>query len=189
MVKKRGSSSRGLDASLVSHRATPARVPRDSSTSHGVPLPHRGIRKPGPLTREAPTPPATFRPQGFSPSRRFAPRSPLRPCFMPQPRPGFALQGFSLPSSRTNLSIGRSLLPLSPPRLPALRPAPAPRAPTSGLVATRESVAVQHGCYPAPAPDPLLGFSSFGFSLHSRWKRFPASSSHELRQGPFTLIP
>jgi hypothetical protein len=38
-VKKRGSSSRGLHAPLVFHRATPAEVPQDFSTSHGVPLP------------------------------------------------------------------------------------------------------------------------------------------------------
>jgi hypothetical protein len=50
--------------------------------------------------------------------------------------------------------------------------------------ATRESVALQHECYPAPAPDPLLSFTSLGFSLPSRWQRFPVTSSHELRPGP-----
>jgi hypothetical protein len=39
--------------------------------------------------------PTTFRPQGFSPSRRFAPRPNARPCFMPVTPMGFALQGFS----------------------------------------------------------------------------------------------
>jgi hypothetical protein len=40
--------------------------------------------------------PTTFRPQGFSPSRRFAPRSNAQPCFMLVTPMGFALQGFSL---------------------------------------------------------------------------------------------
>jgi hypothetical protein len=40
--------------------------------------------------------PTTFRPQGFSPSRRIPPRSDARPCFMPVTPMGFALQGFSL---------------------------------------------------------------------------------------------
>jgi hypothetical protein len=40
-----------------------------------------------------------FRPQRFSRSRRFTPRSTLRAYFIPLPRPGFAFQGFSpLPS-------------------------------------------------------------------------------------------
>jgi hypothetical protein len=189
MVKKRGSSSRGLDAPLVFHRATLAGVPRDSSTSLGVPLPHRGIRKSDPLTREAPTPPATFRPQGFSPSRRLTPRSPLRPCFMPQPRPGFALQGFSLPSSRTRLSTGRSLLPSGSPRLPIRKPAPAPRAPTSGLVATRESVASSTGVTPYQRPIPSWASPPSG-SLSTRdGNGFPPPPPMSFGLGPFTLIP
>jgi hypothetical protein len=189
MVKKRGSSSRGLDAPLVFHRATLARVPRDSSTSLGVPLPHRGIRRSDPLTREAPTPPATFRPQGFSPSRRLTPRSPLRPCFMPQPRPGFTLQGFSLPSSRTHLSTGRSLLPSGSPRLPIRRPAPAQRAPTSGLVATRESVASSTGVTPYQRPIPSWASPPSG-SLSTRdGNGFPPPPPMSFGLGPFTLIP
>jgi hypothetical protein len=35
--------------------------------------------------------PGTFRPQGFSPSRRFAPRLDVRPCFMPVAPVGFLL--------------------------------------------------------------------------------------------------
>jgi hypothetical protein len=37
---------------------------------------------------------------------------PLRVCFTPQPRPGFALQGFSLPRRRACSSHARALLPL-----------------------------------------------------------------------------
>lgn len=40
---------------------------------------------------------ATLRPQAFSTSRRFLPRSGSRACSIPQPRPGFNLfKGFSL---------------------------------------------------------------------------------------------
>jgi hypothetical protein len=37
--------------------------------------------------------PGTFRPQGFAPSRRFAPRSDARPCFMPVTSMGFHPSG------------------------------------------------------------------------------------------------
>ena len=37
--------------------------------------------------------PGTFRPQGFSPSRRFAPRPSARPCFMPVTPLGFCSSG------------------------------------------------------------------------------------------------
>lgn len=37
--------------------------------------------------------PTTFRPQGFSPSRRLAPRSDARPCFMPVTPMGFRSPG------------------------------------------------------------------------------------------------
>jgi hypothetical protein len=37
--------------------------------------------------------PATFRPQGFSPSRRITPRSDARPCFMPETPMGFRSPG------------------------------------------------------------------------------------------------
>jgi len=41
----------------------------------------------------------TFRPQRFSRSRRLTPPHTLWACFIPQPRPGFTLQGFfPLPS-------------------------------------------------------------------------------------------
>jgi hypothetical protein len=37
--------------------------------------------------------PSTFRPQGFSPSRRFPPRSDVRPCFVPVTPMGFRSPG------------------------------------------------------------------------------------------------
>jgi len=59
--------------------------------------------------REAPSR-ASFRPQAFSASRRFPPRSTSRACFIPRPRPGFAVQGFSLRTAA--LSHRKNLAPL-----------------------------------------------------------------------------
>jgi hypothetical protein len=49
------------------------------------------------LTRRVPPHPVTLRPQGFSPSRRFAPPMTCRPCFMPVPLMGFTLRGLAPP--------------------------------------------------------------------------------------------
>jgi hypothetical protein len=76
----------------------------------------------------------TFRPQRFSRSRRLTPPRALRACFIPQPRPGFALQGFSpLPSQLTS-SMSRALMALASfsSRWVA-PPLPVPSASTSGL--------------------------------------------------------
>jgi len=48
--------------------------------------------------------PASFRPRRFSRPRRLAPPPTSRAYFIPQPRPGFALQGFPLARSRTGSS-------------------------------------------------------------------------------------
>jgi len=54
------------------------------------PRPHHDFW--GPLSGcESSQPPASFRPQVFSTSRRLAPSSVSRACFIPQPRPGFVL--------------------------------------------------------------------------------------------------
>jgi len=60
------------------------------------------------------------RPQGFSPSRRFAPPPALWAYFIPQPRPGFALQGFCLRRSRSASSASRALLVLRARTLPSV---------------------------------------------------------------------
>ena len=54
--------------------------------------------------------PATFRPRRFSRPRRFPPPPTLRVYFTPQPRPGFALQGFPPSRSRTGSSPAAALL-------------------------------------------------------------------------------
>jgi hypothetical protein len=44
-------------------------------------------------------PPVTLRPQGFSPSRRFAPHTTCRAYFIPVPLLGFALRGLHPPAA------------------------------------------------------------------------------------------
>jgi hypothetical protein len=56
--------------------------------------------------------PAPFRPRRFARPRRFPPPPALRAYFIPQPRPGFALQGLSLVHSRTGSSPAVALLSL-----------------------------------------------------------------------------
>jgi len=46
---------------------------------------------------------SAFHPQGFAPSRWFAPPRTLRACFIPLPRPGFPLQGFPPPGQPRDL--------------------------------------------------------------------------------------
>jgi len=78
--------------------------------------------------------PTSVRPQRFSRSRRFAPPLALRACFIPQPRPGFTLQGLSPLPSRLASSTSRSLMSLA--RITSRRvapPMPVPLAPPTGL--------------------------------------------------------
>ena len=58
---------------------------------------------------------------------------PLRVCFTPQPRPGFALQGFSLAKSRTSSSLAVALMPLARRPCQIFRLAPGHRARLQGL--------------------------------------------------------
>jgi hypothetical protein len=188
IVKSRGSSSRGLHSPLACHRATPAKAPQDLSTSHGVALPIAAS-------------------ENRVHSREKLPRLPLRSAL----RVSHPLDGLR-PSLPCGLVSCRSHVRDSPYRgfpsraaVPAFRqaePSCRCRASPTNLAARASSArpdfrasrhpgirCVQRKCYPTPAPDPLLGFSSLGFSLSPRRKRLPASSSHELRPGPFTLIP
>jgi hypothetical protein len=66
--------------------------------------------------------PTSVRPQRFSRSRRLTPPRALRACFIPQPRPGFTLQGLSPPPSRLVSSTSRSLMSLA--RVTSWRVAP-----------------------------------------------------------------
>jgi len=84
----------------------------------------------------------TFRPQRFSRSRRFPPPHTAWACFIPKPRPGFALQGVSPLPSRLTSSMSRALMPLA--KLSYWQvapPAPDPRASTSRHSSEQRSVA------------------------------------------------
>jgi hypothetical protein len=109
-----------------------------ASTFRGVPFPF-ATSTCGVHVREHPKL-TSFRPRRFSRPRRFAPPPALRVCFTPQPRPGFALQGFPLRRSRTTSSVAvalvssdrhscRRLAPAAPelrPRLQGLAPRRSP---------------------------------------------------------------
>jgi hypothetical protein len=69
-------------------------------------------------TDEVPTLRLTFHPQRFSRSRWVTPPSAMWIYFAPQPRAGFALQGFSLPLSRLRLIAGSFPHVVRPVRLP-----------------------------------------------------------------------
>jgi hypothetical protein len=58
--------------------------------------------------------PASFRPRRFSRPRRLPPPLTSRVCFTPQPRPGFALQGFPFARSRTGSSPAVALMSFTP---------------------------------------------------------------------------
>jgi hypothetical protein len=59
--------------------------------------------------------PGTFRPQGFTPSRRLSPRPNARPCFVPETPMGFyALQGLSLTARFRGSSPRNCPLDVSP---------------------------------------------------------------------------
>jgi hypothetical protein len=64
----------------------------------------------------------SFRPQRFSRSQRLPPPCALRAYFIPQPRPGFALQGFSPLPSHLASSARHTLLPIRQILLPASCP-------------------------------------------------------------------
>ena len=60
------------------------------------------------MSRKDSTPSASVRPQAFSASRRFAPRSGLRACFVPQPCPGsLRFRGLLSPCSSALSSTAR----------------------------------------------------------------------------------
>jgi len=130
----------------------------------------------GVLATGVPGPPR-FRPRRFSRPRRFAPPSALWVYFTPLPRPGFSLQGFSLPHSRSTSSVARALSSLAMvpcQQLPtgaashhlalrAFAPCASPLLARRGLAAspTRSPL----GFVPSP------GFSLNGLAAPSRFRR------------------
>ena len=109
---------------------------------------------------------------------------PLRVCFTPLPRPGFALRGFPLSPSRTG---SRPPLPSCRSRLPPAAGCPtAPRtcARLQGLVSECQSV-VERGGLAHDRPAPSLSFSSLGFSSGHHGRVFVR---RVLRSRPFSVL-
>ena len=82
------------------------------STFRGVSLPFATSACAVHLTSGFPRP-KTFHPQRFTRSRRLTPAHTSWAYFIPQPRPGFALQGLSSLLSRLASSTSRPLMPLA----------------------------------------------------------------------------
>jgi hypothetical protein len=83
-----------------------------------------------------------FRPRRFSRPRRLSPPLGSWVYFTPQPRPGFALQGFFLASSSVTSSVTPCPLAVGAESLTVLPLPPRLDVSSSGLCSTRESVAV-----------------------------------------------
>jgi hypothetical protein len=109
-----GSSSHELRLlSRVRSCSAPARGPQAPRSSPGVAdSPSRHELEESTLAPGLPSLP-WFRPQCFSHSRRLAPPRTVRVYFIPQPRPRFALQGFSPAASRVGSSPNRALMSLA----------------------------------------------------------------------------
>jgi hypothetical protein len=118
-----GSTQRGPPTSLILSLRKATETAQLATLMEFLPL--RRLSPSESTSRRFATP-TTFRPQGFSPSRRFAPRPDARPCFMPVTPMGFALQGFS-PTVRSHQ--------LSPVRLPSWCFSSAPQSKLRNAVA------------------------------------------------------
>jgi hypothetical protein len=125
----------------------------------------------------------TCRPQCFSHSRRVAPPGASWACFIPQPRPGFALQGF-FPAAKLLDLVGR-------PSPPAVGAVSLPVSCLSGAswrrLDSRGSIRAAIRCHAArglapPMPDPLLRFQLPRASFRPPWERLHVPSAHDLHR-------
>ena len=133
--------------------------------------------------------PATFRPQAFAASRRFAPHTCLRACFIPLPRPGLCLfRGFSPRAATLPRRKEPAPLPLFHRRFTRLLPLS--QKPTRShvrcLSASRPLSAqgrvLRVRLFTSPVPAPLLSFLSPGPSFLRRQRRFT-------RHFPLMMLP
>lgn len=120
---------------------------------------HAPLSVPGPLAGCGRSQlPASLRPQAFSTSRRLAPSSISRACFIPRPRPGFVLpsRGFSRSAAVPGSSPGPAPLSFDRPRSPATR-LPRVRPRLRGFDLRKRCVRPGRGlAFPSVAP--LFGF-------------------------------
>jgi hypothetical protein len=109
----------GFGSSTEFHPHTTANVESTEADRHACPF--RGLvpysvfpAEQSHLPPAIPNPPVTMlRPQGFSPSRRFAPRSTCRACFIPVPLLGFSLRGLHPTTAPYVLSNAGTLMRFS----------------------------------------------------------------------------
>jgi hypothetical protein len=141
------------------------------------------------FSRDFPSP-TTFRPQAFAASRRFAPRTRLRACFIPLPRPGFSLfRGFSpraatLPRRKKHAPLPlfhrrfTRLLPLSqkPPRSHV-------RCSSASRLLSTQGRVPRLRLFTSAAPAPLYSFvSSRSLPLSTSVPSYSAPSAHDVRE-------
>jgi len=125
-------------------------------------VPRRDVSYRSPLPTGFPGPALTFRPRRFSRPRRFPPPLALRICFIPQPRPGFSLQGFP-PTSQVAPTRRRRFPPRRWHRDPAfLRWRRSPGTSTSWCVLTSDPQWPARVLAPPSIRVPSCEFDSFG---------------------------
>jgi hypothetical protein len=121
LLSQSASSPRELCSSSESSVFASANGISTASAFLGVRGPSSRCHRPASMPRGSQSP-LPFRPQRFSRSRRLSPPSGLWVYFTPQPRPEFALQGFSLARSHVDSSsttcppvVGAATLTMLPP--------------------------------------------------------------------------
>jgi hypothetical protein len=165
-----------LQSSTESRPAHRPGLTQASGTSLGVP-PLIATSAGGVHIRGRPKP-ASFRPRRFARPRRLPPPPALRVYFTPLPRPGSALQGFSLATSRTGSSPAVALLSFTPAPYRGC-PRRQVQAPASRAFLRLRVRRVPWGFSPRPArslPELLL----LRVLLHVPRGRLPALSVHSL---------
>jgi len=178
VARAAGSSSPELRLSFRVLRSVPARRPQAWAPFLGVLVPSRDINRRSPPGAGIPSPlrsvpGVSHALDGFLLRR---PRGSVSPrCHVW----GFALQGFSLRRSRATSSVTVALMPFGPNLLPPQCSGARSRAPSPGPCSASESVALREELARAPL-DPLLDFSSSGYSLRSPC----LVPSHRLRSWP-----
>lgn len=172
-LARTGSSSREL---LLPFRVlaapTPPAARRRQAPVSGF-VPHRDTSPQSPLMGRATSPAITFRPRRFSRPRRLAPPRALQACFIPQPRPGFTLQGFLSAVQPDHLVDGPCPLVVDARHLP--QPKPRRRPPDTrlqGLDPNSDSKPLGRWFRPAEARSPPV------FSLPRALLRAPCSRLH-----------
>jgi hypothetical protein len=124
---------------------------------------------------------ATFRPQAFSTSRRFAPRNVPPACSIRQPRPGFSLVQGLLPSCSLSSLIGKSCpLVVSRARPTGRNRLPAERAPTPRPFSTRGRVVSRFGFTRPAARSPLRVSVPSGRSVSVLPSGYPIGSARDV---------